>query len=89
MPEANINELDDFKKEHPDVKINEWTTEEVEIPVFKPELDEKNHRVTIKSIMQAVLQGMLSVEIISTCLLILKSTFSNVKSVIGIIRQTL
>lgn len=37
-------------------KLNEWTEEEVEVPVFKPELDEKNKRVHIKATVEKVTQ---------------------------------
>lgn len=55
MPEANADtERQDFEKSGK--KLNEWTTEEVEIPVFKPEVDEENKRVTITATREKVTQ---------------------------------
>ena len=53
MPEAK-DETTEFLKSGR--KLNEWTTEEVEIPVFKPELDEKNKRISIKATVEKVTQ---------------------------------
>lgn len=36
-----------FLKDHPGIKLNEWVEEEIDIPSFKPELDEVNKRVKL------------------------------------------
>lgn len=51
MPEAN-NETNEFLKSGK--KLNEWTTEEGEITVIAPEIDEKNKRISFKATKEKV-----------------------------------
>ena len=48
----NTSEVQDFQKTGK--KLNEWTEEEKEIDVVKPQIDPENKRVTYKTIKQKV-----------------------------------
>lgn len=42
-----MSDKKEFLKNNPAKKLNEWTEEDVEVTVHKPEFDEKTKRVTI------------------------------------------
>jgi hypothetical protein len=56
MPDQGQKEKSDFEKDHPNVKLNEWAEEEIDIPVINPVVDEKNKRVSFETATQKVKQ---------------------------------
>jgi hypothetical protein len=56
MPDQGQREKDDFLKTHPNVKLNEWSEEDGEIPTVNPVVDEKNKRVSYEMGTQKVKQ---------------------------------
>lgn len=43
-----MSDKDDFLKANPNIKLNEWNEEEIDIPVVKPVLDKNNNRVSFE-----------------------------------------
>lgn len=48
------NDAEEFRKSGK--KLNEWTEEEVDVTVIRPEIDEKNKRVSFKTMVEKATQ---------------------------------
>lgn len=54
--EKTLNELSDFKKDHPNTPLNEMIEEEVDLPVSEPVIDPVNGKATFKTVVKKVKQ---------------------------------
>lgn len=54
--------MNDFLKDHPGVKLNEWSEETVEIPVMTPQVNEESGRVEFKKENQKIKQKTMYVD---------------------------